>query len=288
MSIMFFKVRSLSRSKGHSAIAKAAYISRDKIKDNRTGKQHDYRKVAGLKYAEILLPDSMRGAEGDWARDRRTLWNEAEQIETRRNARVGREYTLALPHELTDAKRLILVRDYANQLANRYGTAVDIAIHGPTQRGDPRNHHVHLLTSTREVTPDGFGAKTNIEISNTNRHQRGLPYIATEYRELRSHWATLANEQLAEAGIDSRLEARSRITLARQGLLIQPSENARVHPVATEALIPSFLAREGHMPDAMEAVSRWRLYRQTRPLSMSSSRTLEQNSQQQLDEGLSL
>ena len=64
MSIMFFKVRSLSRSKGHSAIAKAAYISRDKIKDNRTGKQHDYRKVAGLKYAEILLPDSMRGAEG--------------------------------------------------------------------------------------------------------------------------------------------------------------------------------------------------------------------------------
>jgi hypothetical protein len=288
MSIMFFKVRSLSRSKGHSAVAKAAYISRHQIQDSRTGKTHDYRKVTGLQHAEIILPDSMRGADADWARDRRTLWNEAERVETRRNARVGREYTLALPHELSDAQRLTLTRDYAHLLSNRYGTAVDIAIHGPTRRGDPRNHHAHLLTSTREITPDGFTAKTNVEINNTNRHLRGLPYIVAEYRDLRAHWATLANEQLLEAGIDQRLEARSRTTLARRGLLALQTDQLTVYRPTHDAVVPSFIARAEQITDALEAVNRWRLYRQSQVRSRSLPMALDKIPERQLDDGLSL
>jgi len=269
-------------------VAKAAYISRHKIQDSRTGKTHDYRKVAGLKYSDIVLPDSMRGSDTDWARDRRTLWNEAERAETRRNARVGREYTLALPHELSDDQRLTLTRDYAHLLANRYGIAIDMAIHGPSRRGDPRNHHAHLLTSTREITAQGFTAKTNLETTNSNRYQRGLPYIAAEYRDLRAHWATMANEQLMAAGIDQRLEARSRTTLARQGLLVPEASHVAIYQPRIEASVPTFIANTADTSNAKEAVQRWRLYRQNHLRSPSLQMGMANIPERQVDEGLSL
>jgi hypothetical protein len=216
MAIMFLSVTSVSRGRGGSAVAKAAYVARERLHDARTGVIRDYRHVRGLEHAEIMLPAASAASGAGWARDRATLWNNAESAERNRNARVAREYTVALPHELTREARLGLAREFAQSVADRYGTAVDLAVHGPTPRGDPRNHHAHILATTRELTAGGLGRKATIELGTWQRRALGLQHVAHEFQALRAQWAELANEKLREAHVEARLEPRSRATLARQ------------------------------------------------------------------------
>ncbi|MGO6841541.1 MobA/MobL family protein, partial [Rhizobium ruizarguesonis] len=88
---------------------------------------------------------------------RSTLWNAAERAEKRSDARIAREFEIALPHELTPDQRLVLTRAFAEDLANRYGAAVDLAIHRPGEGSDIRNSHAHLMMTTREVRETGLG-----------------------------------------------------------------------------------------------------------------------------------
>src|SRR5258708_38874279 len=83
------------------------------------------------------------------------------------NARVAREYLVALPVELSPPQRLELVRGFAQELSDRYGFAVDFAVHAPRDfpGSDPRNFHAHLLAPTREVQLEGLGAKTTLDMS---------------------------------------------------------------------------------------------------------------------------
>ncbi len=76
--------------------------------------------------------------------DRSTLWNAAEFAEKRKDARVAREFEVALPHELSAEERLEAAREMAQELADRYGAAVDFAIHAPHEASDVRNHHAHI------------------------------------------------------------------------------------------------------------------------------------------------
>ena len=98
---------------------------------------------------------------------------------------MAREYELAIPHELPRAGRTALVREFSQYLAERYGVAVDFAIHGAHWRGDQRNYHAHVLTTTREVTPEGLGAKTALELSETDRARRGMRHSREEFVEIR-------------------------------------------------------------------------------------------------------
>ena len=121
---------------------------------DRDGITHDYSRREGVGHSEIVLPEAVDAA---WARDRSALWNAAERFETRTDARVAREFVIALPHELSEEARELLTREFAQDLANRYGAAVDFAIHAPGSQGDVRNHHAHLLMTTRQVTGEGLG-----------------------------------------------------------------------------------------------------------------------------------
>ena len=146
---------------------------------------------------------------------REALWNAAERAENRSNSRVAREYELALPHELSKAQRLELVRGFATEIANRHGVAVDFAIHAPHREGDTRNHHAHVLAPTRVIEPAGLGEKATIEWSDTNRRKAKLEPAKKEIEAIRERWAQLANERLHEHGIEARIDHRS---LAVQGL----------------------------------------------------------------------
>lgn len=291
MSIMFMKIRSVSRGRGGSAVAKAAYVARERLRDERTGVAHDYRATPGLEHSEILLPTGTDAETATWARDRSSLWNGAEKAEKRTNSRVAREYTIALPHELSSEKRHELARQFAQGLADRYGAAADLNIHGPTQRGDPRNFHAHILMSTREVTPEGFGRKTEVELNNAARRDRGLPRIEDEFRALRRDWADRANEKLQEAGLDARLEARSRAQISRdnhrdamlrqQGASSAPTGNSpspALTPSAAPEVPPAGRAEQpaveraatspGRRPSAAEiraeAIQNWLAYKAAR------------------------
>lgn len=222
MSHMHFAARAVSRGRGSSAVGKAAYVFRERLRDERTGQLHDYRARGGLEHAETFRPASVPEHGTEWTRDRSTLWNAAEAAERRVDARVAREYVVALPHELSTQQRLALAREFAQNIADRYTGVVELAVHRPPPGGDPRNHHAHVLSTTRELTATGLGRKTAIELGNVPRRERGLPHMSDEYKMLRRHWAELANDKLREAGIEARLDPRS---LAEQGIDRRPQPN---------------------------------------------------------------
>lgn len=222
MAIYHLSVKPISRAGGRSATAAIAYRSGERVHDLSTGETFDYTRKRGVEHAEIVLPTAAAERDINWARDRQALWNAAELAEKRKDARVAREYELALPHEMTRAQRVELVRGFAGELANRYGVAVDFAIHRPHRSGDERNFHAHVLTTTREVGPTGLGAKASIEWSDTDRAKKGLGPAKGEVKAIRARWEEFTNERLRELGIEARIDHRS---LADQGLDREPGRH---------------------------------------------------------------
>ena len=210
MAIFHLSVKTISRSAGRSATAAAAYRAGVKITDERTGEIHDYTRKGGVESADLVLPD---GAP-DWAADRAAFWNAVEQAETRKNSTVAREFEIALPDELTAAERQRLARDFAREIVERHGCAADVAIHAPGQEGDHRNHHAHILLTTRRLGPDGFTEKTR-ELDD----QKSGPQLVTQWRE---RFASLQNERLRQAGIDARVDHRR---LEAQGIDREPTRH---------------------------------------------------------------
>jgi hypothetical protein len=51
---------------------------------------------------------------------------------------------------------------------------LDFSIHKPHRAGDERNHHAHVLTTTRVIEPAGLGEKSAIEWADKNRRKAGL------------------------------------------------------------------------------------------------------------------
>ncbi|MBS0366319.1 MAG: MobA/MobL family protein [Proteobacteria bacterium] len=209
MAIYHFSVKPVTRAAGRSATASAAYRAAARIADRNSGEVFDYTRKRGVDHREIVLPTAAAKRDINWARNREELWNVAEASERRRNSRVAREYEVALPHELSRAQRLELARGFAHDLADRYGVAVDIAIHRPHRAGDARNHHAHLLTTTRVIEPAGLGDKSAIEWSDTNRRRVGLKPAREEITVLRDRWAEATNRALAHAQRRERVDHRS-------------------------------------------------------------------------------
>jgi ATP-dependent exoDNAse (exonuclease V) alpha subunit len=232
MAIYHCQVKPVSRAKGHSSTAGAAYRSCSKIRDERTGELHDYSRKRGLEHAEIVLSTEAARQDIQWARDRSRLWNAAEAAEVRKDGRPAREYEVALPHELDKVQRAALAREFARELANRYQCAVDIAIHKPHSHGDARNFHAHLYATTRQVTPNGLGDKTLIERSDADRRKLGLGSGKDEITQVRERWAACTNRALENARQPGRVDHRS---LEAQGIDRTPTSHKGSAVCAIEA-----------------------------------------------------
>jgi ATP-dependent exoDNAse (exonuclease V) alpha subunit len=221
MPVYFLNLKTFGRSGGSSAVSAAAYRSGERIKDERTGKTYDHTERQDVMHKEIILPEEFAADEISWARDRASLWNAAEDAESRANARVAREYLVALPVELSAQQRLVLARQFSHELSDRYRFAVDLAIHEPRQfpGSDPRNFHAHLLATTREVGIEGLGAKTTLEWNDARRRDIGLGPAINELLHVRERWANVTNEALQEASIAARVDHR---TLQQQGIDREP------------------------------------------------------------------
>ena len=230
LAIYHCSIKPLSRSSGRSAVAAIAYRSGERLVNERDGLVHDYTRKDGVEHAEIVLPE---GVAAEWARDRSALWNAAEFAEARKDARVAREFEIGLPHELSPEGRLCAIRDFAGDLANRYGTAVDFAIHAPHVEGDVRNFHAHVMMTTRQVGETGLGAKSLIERENKWLLGQGMPTSDMQVRDIRRTWEGIANAHLAREGFDIRIDHRSH---ADCGLEIAPTEHVGVHATQMQRL----------------------------------------------------
>ncbi len=221
MAVYFLNLKTFGRSGGSNAPSAAAYRAGERIRDERTGRTYDHTDRQDVMHKEIVLPTRFADADLGWARDRAALWNAAEQAESRKNARVAREYLVALPVELTPDQRVGLVRGFSQELSDRYRFAVDIAIHAPRDfpGSDPRNFHAHLLATTREISTAGLAAKTTLELNDSNRRKLGLDPAINELLFVRERWATVTNEALKSAQVAARVDHR---TLEAQGIDREP------------------------------------------------------------------
>lgn len=211
MAIYHLSIKTVSRSEGRSATAAAAYRAADKITDERTGELHDYTRKGGVAHSEILLPNNAP----EWAKHRSQLWNEAEQAENRKNSTVAREFEIALPSELPEKERQRLVLDFAKEIVERHQVAADVAIHEPSRGGDNRNHHAHILITTRQLTETGFTKKTR-ELDDRK---------SGEVDHWRKRYADLQNEFFKQNGIDETVDHR---TLKAQGIDREPTKHLGV------------------------------------------------------------
>jgi hypothetical protein len=175
--------------------------------DTTTGLRHDYRRRDGL---------IATGLEG-WQDDAEILWSCAEAAERHPRAVTARSAIIALPAELSDVARRRLAQRIAKAINRRWGVAVEWAIHSPDPAGDGRNHHLHLQWTTRQVdeligfdtVKQSLGAKTRLL---DDRRTSGA-----ELRWLRREWASIANAELAAAGVDARIDMTTRANGERRG-----------------------------------------------------------------------
>jgi hypothetical protein len=216
MAVYRCEIKTIGRAAGRSAVAAAAYRSATRGTNQRDGVTHDYRRRSrGVVHSEIVAP----AHAPDWAQQRNRLWNEAEAAENRRNSVTAREIIVSLPHELDDRQRADLVRQFAAGLLDRYGVAVDMSIHRPDPKGDNRNHHAHLMMTTRRLTAEGFTEKTRELDDQTKPKDGGRPRGPLEVEAIRTLWENEQNNALSRAGVAERVTRKS---LAEQGIDREP------------------------------------------------------------------
>ena len=156
IAIYHCNISIVSRGKGKSAVAAAAYRSGEKITNEWDGMTHDYTRKRGVVHTEILLPPHAPPSFSD----RATLWNSVELYEKAGNAQLAREIDAALPIELSREEQIRLVREYCSSQFVSRGMCVDFAIHD-TDSGNP---HCHIMLTMRPLDERGaWAAKSKKE-----------------------------------------------------------------------------------------------------------------------------
>lgn len=228
MAIFHMNIQIISRGKGKSAVAAAAYRAGENIKNEYDGRTHNYTRKSGCVHKEIILPDN---APADF-KDRTVLWNSVENIDRNSNAQLAREIEFALPVELSMEQNISLAREYVQNYFVDKGMIADIAVHDK-QDGNP---HCHVLLSLRPLNEDGtWGAKSRKEyILDGNGERIRLPSgewksrkvnavdwnDKTKAEEWRKGWADTLNKYLKQNGIAATVDHRS---YERQGNGLTPT-----------------------------------------------------------------
>jgi len=251
MAIYHCSIKIISRGKGKSAVAAAAYRAGEKITNEYDGITHDYTRKGGVVHTEILLPNH---APAEYS-DRATLWNAVEKIEKAKNSQLAREIELALPVELTREQNISLAREYVRQLFVSAGMCADVCVHD-TGGGNP---HAHVLLTMRPFNEDGtWGDKQKKEyildkngnkIYDPKKRQykcKSIPTTdwneQTKAEQWRSGWAAAVNTVLEKNHLFERVDHRS---YKRQGIELIPTVHLGV--AATQMERKGIATERGNM-----------------------------------------
>jgi len=272
VAIMFVRAQVISRGAGRSIVSAAAYRHRARMVDEQAGTSFSYRGgEAELKHEELALPDQIPA----WLRmaiDGKTvaaaseaLWNAVDAFETRADAQLARELIIALPEELTRAENIALVREFVRDNLTSKGMIADWVYHD--KDGNP---HIHLMTTLRPLTEEGFGAKKvpvlgadgePLRVVTPDRPKGKIVYKlwAGDKETMKSwkiEWAETANRHLALAGHDIRLDGRSYAEQGLDGIAqrhLGPEKAALARKGVEMYFAPADLARRQEMADRLLA-----------------------------------
>jgi len=219
MAIYRLSANVISRARGQSIVAAAAYRAGARLRDERYGVVHNYVGRHTCAHAEIMAPDGTP----EWVRDRELLWNRVEAAESRKDSQLARLIEVGLPTELTPAQSLALLRDYIAALFVARGMIADFYV----RRDNPDNPNAHILLTLRGVTLGGFGPK--------ERRWNGKANLI----EWRAAWADRVNRHLAQAGHAVRIDHRS---LEAQQLELTPARRMGIGRTTAGLDLPEHLA----------------------------------------------
>ena len=259
IAIYHCSIKIVSRGKGKSAVAAAAYRSGEKLTNEWDGLTHDYTKKGGVVHSEILLPAHAPPAFSD----RSTLWNSVELSEKSNNAQLAREVEIALPVELSREEQTRLVREYCSSQFVSKGMIADFNLHD-TGGGNP---HAHILLTMRpldekgawlpkskkEYVLDENGEK--IRLPSGRYKTRNVDLVDWNNREnaevWRRAWADLANEYLEKNNRPERIDHRS---YERQGIDQIPTVHVGVS--ATQMEKKGIVTERGELNRNIKAANR--------------------------------
>ena len=231
IAIYHCSIKIISRGKGKSAVAAAAYRSGEKLTNDYDGTTHDFTRKSGVVHTKILLPDN---APREYA-DRSTLWNAVEQVEKSKNAQLSREIEIALPNELSETECIELAREFVQKTFVDKGMCADVCIHNPNR--EQKNIHAHIMLTMRPFNEDGtWGDKQKKEYlldKNGNKiyDKRKRTYKCrtvqtTDWNsrekaeEWREAWSEFLNNALEQRNISEKVDHRS---FERQGKPEKPT-----------------------------------------------------------------
>ena len=259
IAIYHCSIKIVSRGKGKSAVAAAAYRSGEKLTNEWDGLTHDYTKKGGVVHSEILLPAHAPPAFSD----RSTLWNSVELSEKSNNAQLAREVEIALPVELSREEQTRLVREYCSSQFVSKGMIADFNLHD-TGGGNP---HAHILLTMRPLDEKGaWLPKSKKEyVLDENGERIRLPSGRYKTRKVdlvdwnnrenaevwRRAWADLANEFLAQNNRPERIDHRS---YERQGIDQLPTVHVGVS--ATQMEKKGIVTERGELNRNIKAANR--------------------------------
>ena len=241
MAVPHFSVSIVARGSGRSAVLSAAYRHCAKMDYEREARTIDYTRKQGLLHEEFNTPADAP----DWLRsmiaDRsvpgasEAFWNRVEDFEKRSDAQLAKDVTIALPIELTVEQNIELVRDFVAQHITAQGMVADWVFHNA-----PGNPHIHLMTTLRPLTEDGFGPK-KVAVTgpdgNVLRNESGKIVYQLwaggldDFNAFRDGWFACQNRHLALAGLDIRVDGRS---FEKQGVELTPTIHLGVGTKAIE------------------------------------------------------
>ena len=233
MGCYHFHLNQLSRGKGQSAIASAAYRAGEKLHSTYYGEINDYTRKGGVVLAEIHLPEH---APERYA-DRETLWNELEWAEGNKRAQLAHSYGITFMNEFSMEENIALARRFVEEQLVSRGMIADLAIHDPVRPDDKEpNPHMHIMVPIRPLKADGtWDIKQKkvpvlnpdgTPVLNKNGKPKMVAVPVTDWSsketlmELRRVWAQMCNELYEEKELPQRVDWRS---YEAQGLQLIPT-----------------------------------------------------------------
>lgn len=255
VAVPHFSVSIVARGAGRSAVMSAAYRHCTKMDFEREARAVDYRAKQGLLHEEFVVPADAPVWVSSMMADRsvsgasEAFWNRVEEFEKRSDAQLAKDVTIALPVELTTEQNIALVREFVERHILSKGMVADWVYHDA-----PGNPHVHLMTTLRPLTAEGFGAKKVPLLAPDGRPLRNdkgkIVYElwaggVDDFNSLRDGWFACQNRHLALAGLDIRVDGRS---FESQGIAVEPTIHLGVGAKAIErktsaSQIPASLER---------------------------------------------
>ena len=125
-------------------------------------------------------------------------WNQVDRTEIAKNAQVARELVATVPHVLSLAAKRRIGHTHAEELSRELGVPVGFGLHKASRDGDVRNEHCHFLFPTR----DAAGMKLT-QLSNKRTASKIVARLRGKYQDV-------VNAEFVRAGINDRLDLRSR------------------------------------------------------------------------------